>query len=395
MHFGLVMECEYRYGSTLEESFQDVFDLAKESEEGGLDGVWLAERHFAAPRDPLDAQGGGIPSIVSVPLIMATAIAARTERLRVGIAVNVLPLVHPIRMAEEAATVDQISQGRFDFGVGRSGFPRSYEGYGIPYAESRERFQECLEVIEAAWSNERFSHQGKYFTFNDLCVLPKPYQKPYPPVRVAVTTSESFPREGAAGHNIFVGLRGMDRPQVAQNLAVYRQARKDAGHTGDGDVLLRIPIYVAETDQQAHGAIREEKSNRGHGKQRPAAAMLEVDEWGKPSACEHRRVRHSGASEVKRQSGQATRPRQRHAAYSSTCSSAQAGAGSGSRSFSPSSLAPALPGVARGCSLASPGCSKRGEKLSSGKADCSSSRTHTRWASSHYLPFSQALMAAL
>jgi len=263
VHFGLVMECEYRYGSTLEESFQDVFDLAKESEEGGLDGVWLAERHFAAPRDPLDAQGGGIPSIVSVPLIMATAIAARTERLRVGIAVNVLPLVHPIRMAEEAATVDQISQGRFDFGVGRSGFARSYEGYGIPYAESRERFQECLEVIEAAWSSERFSHQGKYYTFNDLCVLPKPYQKPYPPVRVAVTTSESFPREGAAGHNIFVGLRGMDRPQVAQNLAVYRQARKDAGHTGDGDVLLRIPIYVAETDQQAH-ADAEESTMRSY-----------------------------------------------------------------------------------------------------------------------------------
>ncbi len=263
MHFGLVMDCEYRYGSTLEESFQAVFSLVRESEEGGLDGVWLAERHFAAPRNPLDAQGGGIPSIVSVPLIMATAIAARTERLRVGVAVNVLPLVHPIRMAEEAATVDQISQGRLDFGVGRSGFARSYEGYGIPYAESRERFQECLEVIQAAWSNERFSHQGKFYTFNDLCVLPKPYQKPYPPVRVAVTTGESFPREGTFGHNIFVGLRGMDRPQVAHHLGVYRQARQDAGHTGDGDVLLRIPIYVAETDEQAY-ADAEESTMRSY-----------------------------------------------------------------------------------------------------------------------------------
>ncbi|PKB72216.1 MAG: hypothetical protein BZY87_01400 [SAR202 cluster bacterium Io17-Chloro-G6] len=263
MHIGLVMECEYRYGSTLEESFQDVFSLARECEEGGLDGVWLAERHFAAPRNPLDDQGAGIPSIVSVPLILATAIAARTDRLRVGVAVNVLPLVHPIRMAEEAATVDQISQGRFDFGVGRSGFPRSYEGYGIPYAESRERFQECLDVILAAWSNERFTHQGKFYTFDDLCVLPKPYQKPYPPVRVAVTTSESFPREGAFGHNIFVGLRGMDRPQVAHNLGVYRQARHDAGHTGDGDVILRIPIYVGETNEQAH-ADAEESTMRSY-----------------------------------------------------------------------------------------------------------------------------------
>ena len=233
------------------------FAQARECEEGGLDGVWLAERHFAAPRNPLDAQGAGIPSIVSVPLILATAIAARTERLRVGVAVNVLPLVHPIRMAEEAATVDQISQGRFDFGVGRSGFARAYEGYGIPYAESRERFQECLEVIEAAWSNERFSHEGKFYSFNDLCVLPKPFQKPFPPVRVAVTTAESFPREGTAGHNIFVGLRGMDRPQVAHHLGAYRQARQDAGHAGDGDVLLRIPIFVAETNEQAHEDAEE------------------------------------------------------------------------------------------------------------------------------------------
>ena len=263
MHFGLVMECEYRYGSTLEESFQDVFSQVRESEEGGLDGVWLAERHFAAPRNPLDAQGAGIPSIVSVPLILATAIAARTERLRVGTAVNVLPLVHPIRMAEEAATVDQISQGRFDFGVGRSGFARSYEGYGIPYTESRERFQECLDVIQAAWSNERFSYEGKFYSFNDLCVLPKPYQKPFPPIRVAVTTNESFPREGASGHNIFVGLRGMDRPQVAHQLGVYRQAWQDAGHTGDGDVLLRIPIYVADTDEQAH-ADAEESTMRSY-----------------------------------------------------------------------------------------------------------------------------------
>lgn len=263
MHFGLVMECEYRYGSTLEESFQDVFSLVRESEEGGLDGVWLAERHFAAPRNPVDAQGASIPSIVSVPLIMATAIAARTERLRVGIAVSVLPLLHPIRMAEEAATVDQISQGRLDFGIGRSGFARSYEGYGIPYAESRERFQECLEVIEAAWSNERFSHQGKFYTFNDLCVLPKPYQKPFPPFRVAVTTGESFPREGTAGHNIFVGLRGMDRPQVAHHLGVYRQARQDAGHDRAGDVILRIPIYVAETDERAH-ADAEESAMRSY-----------------------------------------------------------------------------------------------------------------------------------
>ena len=193
MHLGMIMECDYRQGGTQEEAFQEAFSLAQLAEETGLDGVWLAERHFAAPRGPNEAFTG-TPSIVSVPLVLASAIAARTERLRIGMAVAVLPLCHPIRMAEEAATVDQISLGRLDFGVGRSAFARAYDGYDIPYAESRERFQECLEVIMKAWTQERFSHKGKYFTFNDLCVVPKPYQKPHPPIRMAATTSETFPQ---------------------------------------------------------------------------------------------------------------------------------------------------------------------------------------------------------
>ena len=263
MHFGLIMECDYRYGTTQEEAFQEAFKLVDAAESEGLDGVWLAERHFAAPRNPLDAMGAGIPSIVSAPLIMASAIAARTERLRIGIAVSVLPLNHPVRMAEEAATVDQISCGRFDFGVGRSGFARSYEGYGIPYAESRERFQECLEVILAAWTNERFSHQGKFYAFDNVCVLPKPYQKPHPPIRQAATTKDTFPRVGSQGMKIFVGLRGMDRPDLVQNLKAYREAWQEAGHSGEGDALLRIPVYIGKTDELAH-ADAEESTMRNY-----------------------------------------------------------------------------------------------------------------------------------
>jgi alkanesulfonate monooxygenase SsuD/methylene tetrahydromethanopterin reductase-like flavin-dependent oxidoreductase (luciferase family) len=245
------MECDYREGVTQDQAFQEAFQMAELSEECGLDGVWLAERHFAAPRGPLDSQGAGIPSIVSVPMIMASAIAARTRRLRVGIAVSVLPLCHPIRMAEEAATVDNISQGRFDFGIGRSGFARAYEGYGIPYGESRELFQESLEVIVKAWTTPRLDHQGKYYNFSDVCVMPRPYQQPHPPIRIAATTRDTFPQVGRMGHPIFVGLRGMDRPEVARHLSVYREAWREAGHPKDGDVILRIPVYVAETEKQA------------------------------------------------------------------------------------------------------------------------------------------------
>ena len=251
MHVGMVMECDYRYGETEEAAFDEAFAMAEAAEMGGLDGVWLAERHFAAPRTALDTGGFGIPSVVSAPLILSSAIVARYQHLRVGVAVNVLPLAHPVRMAEEVATLDHISRGRVEFGAGRSGFHRAYEQYGISYDESRERFQECLDVVLAAWTNERFSYEGKYYKFNDVCVIPKPYQKPHPPLRVAATTTETFPQVARAGLPVFVGLRGMDRPELAESLAVYRTVWKDAGHKGDTSVFLRIPVYVAETDEQA------------------------------------------------------------------------------------------------------------------------------------------------
>ena len=244
------MECDYREGATQEDAFKEAFAQADAAENLGLDGVWLAERHFASPYGQLEAVGG-LPSIVSAPLVLASAIAASTKRVRVGIGVSVLPLCHPIRMAEEAATVDHVSMGRFDFGVGRSGFARAYEGYGIPYGESRTRFQECLDIILKAWTSERLSFQGEFYSFDDVCVLPKPYQKPHPPVRVAATTRDTFPQVGRMGYPIFAGLRGMNVPELSYHLNVYREAWREAGHPGDGDVVLRMPIYLAENSKRA------------------------------------------------------------------------------------------------------------------------------------------------
>jgi alkanesulfonate monooxygenase SsuD/methylene tetrahydromethanopterin reductase-like flavin-dependent oxidoreductase (luciferase family) len=251
MHVGLVMECDYREGRTQEEAFSEAMAIAEIAETRGLDGVWLAERHFAIHRRPTDPMGAGIPSIASVPLVLAAALAARTTRLRIGTGVSVLPLCHPIRTAEEAATVDQISQGRLDFGVGRSGFPRAYSGYGVRYDESRERFQESLDIILKAWTQEGFSHSGKYFTVDNLTVVPRPYQKPHPPIWVAATTQDTFPMVGHMGFSLVTGLRGFDVPEARRHLSTYRAARRAAGHAGDGNVYLRIPVYVAATAAQA------------------------------------------------------------------------------------------------------------------------------------------------
>ena len=255
-HVGLVMECDYREGRTQDEAFAEAFEMARLADETGIDGVWLAERHFAAPRTPTDPGGAGIPSVSSVPLLMAGIIAARTERVRVGTGVSVLPLAHPIRLAEEAATVDNISQGRLDFGIGRSSFPRSYHGYDVPYDESRERFSEALEIILKAWNNYRFDHHGHYYNMDDVVVTPRPYQQPHPPIRIAANSIDTFGIVGQLGFPLVTGVRGQGLKQVSDNLALYRAAVKENGHDVD-DVYVRMPIYVAESMEQVRADTEE------------------------------------------------------------------------------------------------------------------------------------------
>ena len=165
--------------------------------------MWLAELHFNPTR-----------SVLSAPVVVGSSIATRTKRLRLGMAVHVLPLSNPLRIAEEIATLDQISEGRFEFGVGRSGFARSYDIYGVPYVESQERFREALDIILEAWKGEPFSYEGEFYTFDGATVWPRPYQMPHPPLRIAANTAETFTRLGQQGHPIFVGLRGMDIPEL-------------------------------------------------------------------------------------------------------------------------------------------------------------------------------------
>ena len=126
------------------------------------------------------------------PHSLLPALSPPEQRVRIGLAVQVLPLTNPLRPAEEAATVDHISKGRFDFGIGRSGLTRYYQGYNVPYTESRGRFLEALDIITQAWKQEQFSYTGDHFNFSDVTVVPRPYQQPHPPIRVALASPETF-----------------------------------------------------------------------------------------------------------------------------------------------------------------------------------------------------------
>src|SRR4030088_1956280 len=159
MEFGMFHEFPSLPGRSETEAFDEAIEQVDAAERWGLDVMWLAEIHFAPER-----------TYLSAPLAIASAIAARTRRMKIGIAVQVLPLCHPLRLAEEVATLDHISDGRLIFGVGRSGFPRTYEACGIAYGESRERFAEVLEILKRSWSNERFSFAGSYYAFRDIAI---------------------------------------------------------------------------------------------------------------------------------------------------------------------------------------------------------------------------------
>lgn len=246
MEFGMFCEFECPEGRPEVQAFDDGLAQVDAAERWGLDAVWLAELHVSPHR-----------SVLSAPLTIASAIAARTQRIKIGTAVQVLPLCHPLRLAEETATVDQISHGRLVFGVGRSGFARTYEAYGVPYAESQQRFAETLEIVRLAWTSATFSYEGEYYSFHDVSLVPKPYQTPHPPIRVAATSPDTFPAIGKSGYPIFAAVRLGTLAELAPNIEAYRRAYKEAGHPGEGQVFLRVPVHVADSYERARAEPEE------------------------------------------------------------------------------------------------------------------------------------------
>jgi alkanesulfonate monooxygenase SsuD/methylene tetrahydromethanopterin reductase-like flavin-dependent oxidoreductase (luciferase family) len=246
MEFGLFTEFQAAAGRSDAAAFDESMAQMRLAEDLGYDAVWLAELHFQKDR-----------SVLSSPLIIASALAVATQRVKIGIAVQVLPLSHPLRLAEDVATVDHLCKGRLEFGIGRSGLPAHYQGFNIPYVESRDRFLETLDILRKAWTEERFSHKGRYFEFNDVCVMPKPYQKPHPPIRMAATTQDTYAIVGRMGFSLFVAPRTVAVTDLERLLGGYHAGRAEAGLAGPGDISVSMPIYVADTDRQARDESEE------------------------------------------------------------------------------------------------------------------------------------------
>jgi alkanesulfonate monooxygenase SsuD/methylene tetrahydromethanopterin reductase-like flavin-dependent oxidoreductase (luciferase family) len=249
MKFGLLYIPDYypdRYKSA-SHYYGEMMEQIQYEEELGFDGVFFAEHYVG---------GYAFPS----PPVFASAVAQRTKRIRLGTGVTLLPLGNPIRTAEEYAMLDVLSDGRLDFGVGRGVLKAEYELFDIDEAESQGRFHESLEVILRAWTQDTVSYDGKYYKVREVTPLPKPVQKPYPPIWAAcAVTPESFTWAGQKGfHPMLVPFAYPRHEDLQAKLNLYWSALKEAGHDPQTREVLGVyHLYVADTDEEAHALARK------------------------------------------------------------------------------------------------------------------------------------------
>jgi alkanesulfonate monooxygenase SsuD/methylene tetrahydromethanopterin reductase-like flavin-dependent oxidoreductase (luciferase family) len=246
MKFGVFFQAPERDGIAHGERYAELLDLVALAESLGFDVAWLAEIHF-----------GGAFSLISNPLMLVPAIAARVPRIRIGTAVVLLPLHHPLSCAEQTATADVLSGGRLEFGVGRGSIPTQFHGFRVPVAENRARFDEALEIVRRAWTSERFSYDGRFYQVENLSVVPKPVQRPHPPIRVAVHTAESFAHLGDLGWPIYSGTTTTPLPQLRECMTIYRERLAAAGHAWrDDQMALMLPVHVGAREAMRPGVLR-------------------------------------------------------------------------------------------------------------------------------------------
>lgn len=200
---------------------RQVIDYVERAEQLGYVSVFLTEHHFT-----------GLPQIPSSMMVLSH-LAARTKTIRLGTAVAILPWHNPLLFAEEVGTLDLLSDGRFDCGVGRGFRFVECQGFGIPGDELQARYDEGLEVLRKAWAApDRFSHNGRFWNFTDAVIDAKPVQQPHPPVWIAAGSDPSAHKAAIEGNSLLLD-QFSDSAQIGQRLAVYRAATEQAGRRFD------------------------------------------------------------------------------------------------------------------------------------------------------------------
>jgi alkanesulfonate monooxygenase SsuD/methylene tetrahydromethanopterin reductase-like flavin-dependent oxidoreductase (luciferase family) len=257
---------------TTDRFYAELLEQAQAADELGFESFWVAEHHFH--------EYGAVPR----PSILLAAAAQRTQRIGLGAAVVVLPFDHPLRIAEDYAMVDILSDGRLMLGVGSGYLRHEFDGFGIPPEQKRARFDESLEIILRAWEGERFSYDGTYHTVDRVRLNVVPLQRPHPPLWVAILSNQ------AAG---FVGRRGLpimmipyattdEFSELAGTVAAYRTGFVEGGGAEE-NATVRFGLHVccAESTTTARKAARDAMDRyvrtRLYARQRPFEELIEKD----------------------------------------------------------------------------------------------------------------------
>jgi natural product biosynthesis luciferase-like monooxygenase protein len=227
--------------------FADVLHLAQRAEELGFDSFWVSEHHFTN-------YGGILPR----PQVLLAALAQRTHKIRLGTAVSLIPFDNPVRIAEDFGLIDVLSGGRLEFGVGRGLFGFEYDGLGIDQDESRARLEEGVNVIRAAWQSEQLTYNGRFTNVENLTILPRPLQKPHPPLYVAAVSPESYEWAGSEGHSILQVLYFAPIERTMEQVINYRARLAEHRHDSSRRMLVAIsPTHVAATSERAKSEAAE------------------------------------------------------------------------------------------------------------------------------------------
>ncbi|SKA27789.1 Flavin-dependent oxidoreductase, luciferase family (includes alkanesulfonate monooxygenase SsuD and methylene tetrahydromethanopterin reductase) [Enhydrobacter aerosaccus] len=227
MQFGLFGGARTKRSVGIEDSqgYESFIDYVVEADRLGFKHMFMVEHHFTG-------QGQ-----VSASMTLLAYLAAKTQQIRLGTAVVVLPWHNPVLVAEQAATLDLLSGGRFDFGVGKGYRQAEFDGFCIPMAEATERFDEAMEIIRKAWTTDgRFTHHGKRWHYDNILVEPEPLQRPHPPLWLAAGSHDSVRRAAREGYNLLLDqLAQVD--QIIQRIAIFREECERIGRPYDPNMV--------------------------------------------------------------------------------------------------------------------------------------------------------------
>ncbi len=221
--------------------YEQVLEQVQLAEELGWECFMFNEHHFL-----------GYGGLVANPAVLLAAAAARTKRIRLGPCIAILPLRHPLHSAEDYAMVDALSGGRLEFGIGSGNTEMDYKVFGVTRENDRQRLREANEIILKAWSHERVSHHGPFWSFDELTLYPRPVQQPHPPIWVAGTSAEGLGWAGRQGYHIMTVGHPHPPEKVRPGVEAWKQGLIGSGYDPkEKHCQFHVRTHVNESAQQA------------------------------------------------------------------------------------------------------------------------------------------------